>query len=154
MGDAALVAGKRSINAFQSFWNEHYAAVASVLRNDTAAAADHYSALAQDKGTILYPSLFSADHVLGLLAQTMGNLDDSVAHFADALAFCRNAGYRPELAWSLVDYADMLVQRNESGDLLKARGLLDESDQIASDLGMKPLNEKATALKEHLDPPL
>jgi tetratricopeptide (TPR) repeat protein len=64
MGEAALVAGKRSINAFQGFWIEHYAAIASALRNDTTTAPEHYSALAQDKGTVLYPALFSADHVL------------------------------------------------------------------------------------------
>jgi DNA-binding NarL/FixJ family response regulator len=45
----------------------------------------------------------------------------------------------------------MLLERNESGDLSKARELLDESNQIASDLGMKPLGEKVAALKGQLD---
>jgi len=38
-----------------------------------------------------------------MLAHTMGNLDQAVAHFKDALAFCREAGYRPELAWTCCD---------------------------------------------------
>ena len=33
--------------------------------------------------------------------------------FEEALAFCRKAGYRPELAWTCCDYADTLLQRNE-----------------------------------------
>ena len=37
---------------------------------------------------------------VGLLAQTMGQLDAAAVHFEDALAFCRRAGYRPELVWS------------------------------------------------------
>jgi len=43
---------------------------------------------------------FSVDRTLGLLSQTMGNLDQAAAHFEDALAFCRNVGYRPEMAWT------------------------------------------------------
>ena len=54
--------------------------------------------------------------VLGLLAHTIGNLDDAQSHFEEALAFCNKAGNRPELAWSLCDYADMLRERNNEGD--------------------------------------
>ena len=63
------------------------------------AASEQYSALASLRGTMLpLPVLMAADHVLGLLAQTMGNLDQAMVHFEDALTFCRKAGYRPELA--------------------------------------------------------
>ncbi len=41
----------------------------------------------------------------------MGNLDQAATHFEDALAFCRKAGYRPDLAWTCCDYADTLLQR-------------------------------------------
>ena len=37
-----------------------------------------------------------------------GNLDKPVAHFQDALAFCRKAGYRPELTWFCCDYRNLL----------------------------------------------
>ena len=40
------------------------------------------------------------------LAHTMGNLDQAAQHFEDALTFCRNAGYRTELAWTCCDYAE------------------------------------------------
>ena len=39
----------------------------------------------------------------------MGNMDTARAHFEDSLTFCRKAGYRPELAWTYCDYADLLL---------------------------------------------
>ena len=57
---------------------------------------------------------------ISLLAYTIGKLNDSQAHFEDALAFCRKAGYRPELAWTCYDYSDTLFQRGVSGDREKA----------------------------------
>ncbi len=81
------------------------------------------------------------DRLLGLLAHTMGNLDQAVNHFEEALAFCRK-GYLPELAWTCCDYADTLLQRNEPGDREKAMSLLDESLAISSELGMRPLMER------------
>ena len=69
----------------------------------------------------------AADRLLGLLSRTMGNLDQAVGHFEDALAFCRKEGCRPELAWTCCDYADTPLQRNEPGDREKAMTLLDES---------------------------
>jgi len=72
----------------------------------------------------------------------MGNLDQSAAHFEDAIAFCRKAGYKPELAWTCCDYADTLLERNADGDHTKVLGLLDESLAISSILGMGPLAER------------
>ncbi len=82
------------------------------------------------------------------LNQTMG--DQAAAHFEDALAFCRNAGYRPELAWTCCDYADMLRDRNSEGDRAKSVALLDESLAISSDLGMRPLMERVLSRREIL----
>ena len=39
---------------------------------------------------------------MGLLAQTMGNLDQAMGHFEDALAFSPR-GYWLELAWTGCD---------------------------------------------------
>ena len=60
-----------------------------------------------------------------------------MAHFDDAQAFCRKAGYQPELAWTYCGYADTSVQRNQSGDREKAI-LLDNSLAISTELGMRP----------------
>jgi DNA-binding NarL/FixJ family response regulator len=78
----------------------------------------------------------------------MGNLDQAVVYFEDALAFCRRAGYRPELAWACCDYADALHERNGPGDRAKAVTLLNESLVISTELGMPPLMERVT---ERLD---
>ena len=78
------------------------------------------------------------DRVLGLLAHTMGNLDAAAAHFEEALAFCRKAGFRPELGFALSDYVDLLLQRpsTSSGqaapdDRAKATSLLNEALSIS-----------------------
>ena len=90
----------------------------------------------------------------------MGNHDDAQAHFEDALAFCRKAGYLPELAWSLCDYADMLLDPENvrairrvtptNADYQKAMQLLDESLQISTELGMRPLMECVLSRREIL----
>ena len=80
----------------------------------------------------------------------MGNLEVAQGHFEDALSFCRIAGYRPELAWSLCDYADMLLERNDEGDRQKAMQLLDESLTISTELGMRPLMERVLSRREIL----
>ncbi len=88
--------------------------------------------------------------LLAVLSHTIGNLDQAVAHFDDAQAFCRKAGYRPELARSLCDYADTLLQRNEHGDRERASSLLDESLAISSELGLRPLMEQVLSRRDIL----
>jgi ATP/maltotriose-dependent transcriptional regulator MalT len=90
------------------------------------------------------------DRLLGLLAHTMGNLDQAAGHFEDALAFCRKAGFQPELAWTCCDYADTLRDRGGSGDEEKAVALLEESLAISSDLAMRPLMERVLSRREIL----
>ena len=91
------------------------------------------------------------DRVLGLLSVTLGRLDQAINHFEDALAFCRKAGYRPELAWTCCDYADALRERDSEGDRAKAITLLDESLAISSELGMRPLMERVLSRREILN---
>ena len=73
-----------------------------------------------------------------------------MAHFEDALAFTRKAGYRPELAWTCCDYADLLRQRNGPGDGERAAALLEEGLGIARDLGMRPLMERILSRRQFL----
>ncbi len=124
-------------------------ALLAVERRDVEAATQQYSALQSALG-ILVSHAINGDRLLGLLAQTMGNLDQATRHFEDALAFCRKAGYRPELAWTCCDYADTLLQRNDAGDREKAVSLLDESLAISSELGMRPLMERVLSRREIL----
>jgi tetratricopeptide (TPR) repeat protein len=92
----------------------------------------------------------AADRLLGLMAQTVGNLDQAVAHFEGALVFCRKAGYRPELAWTCCDYADALLQRNNSGDREQANAFLTEALSLSRALGMRPLMERVLSRRELL----
>ncbi len=124
-------------------------AVISVLRDDPA-AAEHYDALVPWSGICLFQTMAS-DRFLGLLSQTVGNLNLSEGHFDNSLSFCRKAGYRPELAWTCYDYADMLLERNGEGDLTKAMLLLDEALAISSELGMRPLMERVGAPRERAE---
>jgi DNA-binding CsgD family transcriptional regulator len=121
-------------------------ALQAIQRHDAAAASEHYVALKAVSGIMLL--YVSTDRVLGLLAQTMEKLDLAIAHFEDALAFCRKAGYRPELAWTCHDYAETLLQRNSPGDHARAISLLEESLSISEELGMRPLMERVVALQE------
>lgn len=75
---------------------------------------DQYEALELAQN-ILMPYYLAGDWMLGLLAHTMGNLDRAISHFEDGLAFCSQADYRPQLAWTCCDYAD-----NNPGDRDKA----------------------------------
>ena len=51
-----------------------------------------------------------SDRTLGLRTHALANYNKASEHFEDALAFCREAGYRPEIAWSCCDYFDTLLQ--------------------------------------------
>ncbi len=122
---------------------------AETVLSAQSAAEEIYAYLQEQQGTMM-ETISSVDRLLGLLAHTMGKLDQAAAHFEDALAFCRKAGYRPELAWSCCDYADTLLQRSEPGDREKAMSRLDESLAISSELGMRPLMERVLSRREML----
>jgi hypothetical protein len=123
----------------------------AIQNGDAGSASNHYSIL-RPHGNSMYSSegVINADRILALLARTMGNLSDAQSHFEDALTFCRNAGYRPELAWSLHDYADMLLERDNAGDPEKATAMLEEALQISTDLGMRPLMERVLSKRDIL----
>jgi len=129
-------------------------ALIAVQRSDVSAAEELYGALESIRGTMfpqcpLAPGL-STDRLLGLLSQTTDNLEKSAEHFEDSLAFCRKGGFRPELAWTCCDYADMIRERDAKEDRAKTMALLDESLAISSELGMRPLMERVLSRREIL----
>ena len=122
----------------------------AVQQGDAAAAREHYSVLDSQRNSLLIILNVAADRLLGLLSQTMGDLDRAMDHFEAAMAFCNRASYRPELAWTCCDYADAPRQRDAEGDRAKAIALLDESLAISSELGMRPLMERVLSRREIL----
>ncbi len=127
-------------------------ALTAVVLDDGAQSKRSYDALESSQGVIFAPGSLAGttDRLLGLLSQTMGNVDQAAQHFENAQSFCRKASYRPELAWTCCDYADTLLQRNDPGDREKAMSLLDQSLAISSELGMRPLMERAMSRQEKL----
>jgi DNA-binding CsgD family transcriptional regulator len=117
------------------------------LQGDRVAARELYDALVSQRGT-MSSFLIADDRLLGLLSTTQGQLDQAMVHFEDALTFCRQAGYRPELAWTCYGYAEALLQRSHPGDHAKAMSLLEESLAISQELGMRPLAERVATLQE------
>ncbi len=109
-----------------------------------------YTLILPQRGTMLTDGYICSDRILGLLSNTVGRGEDAVAHFEDAAAFCSRAGYRPELAWTYLDYADTLLKRDGPGDHAKAMSLLDESLKISQELGMRPLMEQVLSRREFL----
>ena len=109
-----------------------------------------YDELKIIEGTLLRAGVACGDRVLALLARTFGDWGQSTAHFEDVMFFCRNAGYRPELAWTCCDYADTLRERDGTGDKVEAGALLDESPSISSELGMRLLMERVLSRREIL----
>ena len=122
-------------------------ALIAIQRGDEEAAKEQYAVLESRRGTQLY-AVICYDRLLGLLAQTIGDLDDAQGHFEEALEFCRKAGYRTELAWSLFDYA---ASRQAQGQREGALALLDEALSVSTEIGMSPLNKRVAALKEEIE---
>ena len=146
---AAAITSPFAVPLFAT-WARAGQALSAVSRGDSVAAQQLYSQLDPIRGTVVLVGP-AGDRLLGLLSVTMGNLAQAIAHFEDALTFCRNAGYRPELAWTCCDYAEMLVERNGEGDRAKAVALLEESLAISSELGMRPLIARVAALQEQAE---
>jgi class 3 adenylate cyclase/tetratricopeptide (TPR) repeat protein len=135
-------------------WARIGPALIAVIQGDGPGCEKLHLGLQPARGMLL--SSITVDRVLGLLAQTMGQLDKAAEHFEDALAFCRKAGYRPELAWTCCDYAEALLvgaglkPAPTAADRRKAMALLDEALKISSELGMRPLMERVLSRKVQL----
>ncbi len=92
----------------------------------------------------------SPHQVFGPALHTLGRLDEAASVFEAGLEFCRKLGDRPGIVWLNTDYAEMLLDRNVSGDREKAVILVDEATAVATELGMKPHLEMLAKLSERL----
>jgi tetratricopeptide (TPR) repeat protein len=93
-----------------------------------------------------WASFGAGSRFLGQLAATMGRWQEAESHFEQALAMNARMGAKPWLAHTHFQYAHMLLERSIAGDIERARTLLDESETIARQLGMRLLETQiATA---------
>ncbi len=87
---------------------------------------------------------------LGELATAMRRWDDAERHYEAAIAFNRSVNTPPWLARTQFVYAEMLHERNETGDDEKAQALANEALATFEELGMAKYVERALALKMEL----
>ena len=64
--------------------------------------------------------------------------------------FAARAQSRPELAWTLHDFAGMLVEQDGEGDKAKATTMLDEALRISTDLDIRPLMGRVLSKRDIL----
>ncbi len=92
-------------------------------------------------------SFGSVGRYLGLLAATMGREQEAARHFEDALAMNLRMGARNALARTQIEYAGLLLASDRPGDRSRAIELANQALEIATELGMRLVVERALALK-------
>ena len=97
--------------------------VVAVERKDKPSAREQYDALLPYRGVMTNGHPPVTDRVLGLLAQTLGRIDDAAAHFEDALDFCRER-FHGEQGHVSYEYAVLLFSRRGPGDRERATELM------------------------------
>ncbi len=114
---------------------------ASVLK-DASTAMEMYDQLTSTRGafaTVGFP--FSAEHLLGLLADTTGNKDKAMDHFDKAIGFAKGK-YDLELAWTYYDYAKSLVGFGDSSDATKISTLVEKGLEVARRNGLTAVEKQ------------
>lgn len=79
---------------------------------------------------------------MGTLATTMGQWSLADRHFEFAVEMATKMSSPPQVAHAKLSYARMLALRNSSGDAVRIRTILDDSAEIASELGMDSLTRQ------------
>jgi len=86
-------------------------------------------------------------YYLGRLAAATGKLDEADAYYAAALDMNERMDAGPFIAMTLVEHADVLLKRREPGDVENAQAKIERALDIARELGMKPLAERALQMR-------
>jgi DNA-binding CsgD family transcriptional regulator len=93
-------------------------------------------------GSVRYP--------LGIVAATMGRLDDAARHLRAAIDSAERAGMPPAVAQATHQLARVLARRTRPGDRDEAAALATVAATLADRLGMRPLHRQAQKLVESL----
>jgi tetratricopeptide (TPR) repeat protein len=121
-------------------------ALIAATDDDRDLSETYYRELRRAPRTMRGGLLISTDRLLALLSRATGRHGAASRHFRRALRFSR-AGFRPEMAWTLFDYADSLVGRGTHRHESRIAGLLKRAEEVATDLGMVLLLRKIAVLR-------
>ena len=79
----------------------------------------------------------SMARVVGRLATLLGRWDEAQGHFETALDANARMGFTAWIAWTQLNYGDMLLRRDRSGDVEPAHELLTSGLAFAREAGMR-----------------
>jgi tetratricopeptide (TPR) repeat protein len=121
------------------------------LLGDERRAHDLYPLLRPHSGHLIAVSwgivcIGAADRYLGILAATLGRLDEAERLFEAALSLEREVSSEPLLARTRYWFARMLAHRASEGDVLRALSLLESVLESAEGMGMARLAADAGLL--------
>jgi DNA-binding CsgD family transcriptional regulator len=122
-------------------------ALVAIYRSKRDECEEQLEFLERFTGINMMPFLLT-DRLLGSLAHCAGQTRRALVHFENAIAFCRKNGFRPELAWTLYDYAKALLDTGTRHDREKAATLLHEGHDLSSQLGMRTLVAAIAAFRQ------
>jgi DNA-binding CsgD family transcriptional regulator len=113
----------------------------ALAERDLQAARAHYDKL-KDRPPWLFGTAGVFADLLGALARFLGRPDEAVAHLETAQSHF--SGLRPTWAWVSCELGETLLERGASGDRARARELLADVLEGARELGMPPIEERAS----------
>jgi len=90
--------------------------------------------------------MFLIPRILGVAATLNRQWETAENHFHEAIEVASQAGARPELGRSYLDYARLLVSRRRRGDRQRATELVEQASGVFVELGMEPFMQRAAQL--------
>jgi DNA-binding CsgD family transcriptional regulator/tetratricopeptide (TPR) repeat protein len=118
---------------------------------DTATAATLLGRFAHLADRLESPGMVSYGRLLGEAAVLLGRYDEALAFFEQAVHICEKVRFRPELALTRLDLAELLLTHFESRGA-EARVHLDFAIGECESMHMQPSLEKALALRSKVAP--
>lgn len=126
-------------------------AIVAHLNHDESMAA---SALAQLESTDVRfegPGPFSVQHAAALAASVIGDIARTEVSFEAAIAHCSENGCYAELAWTSIDYANVLLSRADWRSRVRARELTALAVDTARRYGLVAALKEAESIEAKLD---
>ena len=119
----------------------------AAITSDSKEAATHYEALRNLPGMFAeFHFQFSSQRLLGLLAHTAGMNQQFDEHFETGLKTSKISGYKLEYAWIAHDFAERLLQSDESADRSRATAIVAAGLEEIDGLGMSAVENNLNSL--------